>query len=281
MSANAHWGLCTAILLAASACASSTPPTPPASPTLASSPEQAQPQPQPSRFDWPMSVAIPVRETTRRGDSQVELTYQLHVCPAGPETFTIAHRDLQFASVDGVPGDDPSLAPQMRRMAPVFSAIPELVIGRDGKYRGVRGWDEVLHELEAALPDGPHEGLSRLRDDPRARALTEEAVGDRWRTWVESWLDFDPAKGSDQTETRPVRLGSKPIPLVVQTQSKPADRAGSLHIASSTRAGGRKARAILDVLLGAPKGAVPDPESFEVEVILIRDVETQWPSLRP
>lgn len=275
----------TPYLLAASlsfinACAASTPPAaPPAS--AAVQPTASVETPGPAAFDWPVSVAVPVRETTLKGKSKVEIAYHLEVCPAGPGAFTVAHRDLRFVSLDGVPGDDPSLAPTIRRLAPVMAAIPEMVVSDAGRYQGVQGWDEVLAELEKALPEEDRGGLRRLRDDPRLREVTSQAVGHRWRTWVETWLDFDPSKGAQQTVTMPVHLGSKPLELRVELSSEPGPSEGTLSLSATTRAGGRKAREILADLLGRIGAEGLDPESFEIEVISIQQVDIRWPSLRP
>ena len=233
----------------------------------------------PAHFAWPMSVSVPVQETSVKGKSKAELVYRLEVCPADAGSFAISHRDVQFVSLDGRPGDDPSVAPLIRQIAPLLAAIPELVVRDDGRYQGVQGWDKVLDELEKAVPNPVRTGLKLLRDDQRFRELASRAVGHRWRTWVETWLEFDPSKGARQTKTLPVQLGSKPIDVSVEMTSKPGEVDGVLVLSATSRAEGAKAREMLTELLGVV--GVGDLDPNEVEVVLIQDVETEWPSLRP
>ena len=93
-----------------------------------------------------------------KGKSRVELAYHLDVCPDGNQGVTVSRRDLRFVSIDGVDAQDPSLAPQIRKLTPVIAAIAALVIDDEGRFQGVRGWEDVLDVLEAVLPEGWRSG---------------------------------------------------------------------------------------------------------------------------
>jgi len=227
-----------------------------------------------------VSKAIPVRETVEKRGRRAELSYRLVLCPNEDGKLSVEHRDTRFVSLNGMPADDPSMAPTLRKLEPVMSAIPHLIISADGQYEGVRGWGQVLEQVGALLPEEGQAELQRLRENPRARALVELAVGRRWQTWVGTWLAFDPSRGFLEREVTLVPMG-EPVPLRVEMDAKPGDEQGWWRLRATTRAGGRKAKAMMADALQAMGGKDVKPEGLEIEIVSIREAETRWPVLRP
>src|SRR5262249_54223863 len=112
------------------------------------------------RFAWPVSRAVPVSEHVEKNGADANLRYLVSICPMDGGRVRIAHTDLPFETLNGIPADDPKVKGVVDRLAPVMAAIPTFVVEPSGEAVDVEGMDEMALSLGKLMTP---ENLARMK----------------------------------------------------------------------------------------------------------------------
>ncbi|MEZ4438854.1 MAG: hypothetical protein R3B72_07180 [Polyangiaceae bacterium] len=164
--------------------------TAPREPSVADE-EMLSPLPQRMGFDWRAPGLVAVSEFISKAGKEVELAYELHLCPDG-ERIRVRQDGHRIVTIMGIPGDDQRLAGAAEKMQPLFAASPVVVVGGDGLVVEVVGADA---QLDLAVPEGAIEPGKRVMlalAKPRLAKMMEDRFTSIWNAWVGAWLPFNP-----------------------------------------------------------------------------------------
>ncbi len=255
--------------------------SPSPAPTSSAPSDENDPALQAPEFAWSAPIAVTVVENVHKQKQTAKLAYRLDVCPSPDGTFDVSHHDFHFVSLNGIPANDPRVAEGLARLAPLSAAIPILVVGKNGRYRDIRGIDQMLAQLEKVVNKEQIETLRTFLKNPAQARLLTDAAAFRWKAWVESWLNYDPKLGKKQSVTGIVPgIPADKTPHGEMTFEGPVSN-GHVRLSQVTHLDGPEARHAMAALAAALEGSDVDLERMIVSVDQSSEIETEWPKLRP
>jgi hypothetical protein len=145
-------------------------------------------------FDWRIPAAAQVREQRYLGDLEAELSYRISLCADARNGSTLRLTGLEFRTVDGKPATDPETSKALDEIRPLMAAVPQLQINAEGRCVGISGVEAMLKGIEHFDPAIANKVRAAFATEKGRRAM-ELAAKEIWRSWVETWLYYDPARG--------------------------------------------------------------------------------------
>lgn len=154
-------------------------------------------------FRWPeFAEAVVTEEVTKRGQEST-LRYRISLSPplkSGERVLSISH--FEFLNLMGMDVTKPEVKKQyssdLKQLAVIAAAIPDLKISPEGRAGETQGYDEMLKVLQKFIEDeGKDESATvalafEAMKDPSVRKTIEEDAAKFWHCWVENWLVPNP-----------------------------------------------------------------------------------------
>jgi hypothetical protein len=239
--------------------------------------DRAPPKDKP-RFAWPVSRAVPVVETSTKGaQHSAEARYFVQICPAPNARRSIEIVDFRLVTLNGGSTKDPRVAAAAEATAPFLAAIPAFVVESTGEVVSAEGFDEMFVNITAKFA---RKGVERLRpvfETERGREILQEAAFARWRSWVETWLIYDPEFGPDIEVTTDI-LGTPEKTLLSFDGWKGTHAMLSFEMEFSKEG----ARSLIGWIMEAVGVKQLDEKTLEsAELLQNAQIETDWPEIRP
>jgi hypothetical protein len=176
-------------------------------------------------FDWSPPCRIPVRERTERRGNTAVMTYVVDLRPSSNGALELHLTDFVFLEVNGRDATKPAIREAMRPALAMIAAVPTMEISDEGQYLGVLDFERMLDALETMLTQqgtSPEERarMRTMMSTPETRWMIEEqVVGQYWRAWVESWIDWSLPPGATHEEQQMLTLpGGGEGPVTVRTE---------------------------------------------------------------
>jgi hypothetical protein len=175
----------------------------------------------PYRFGWGAPCRVPVRESTEKKGKTARMSYFVDVRRRADGNLEVRLDDFAFLALDG---NDVSGSHWRERLAPALtlaSTIPVFQVSPKGEYVGAEGIEEAIERVLSAraLPAEQAEQMRQMLTSPLMAAALEEKVGDTWRTWVESWIDWSVAPGQSKSENGAIQLATgAEVPIVLRLE---------------------------------------------------------------
>ncbi|MDI1444330.1 hypothetical protein [Polyangium sp. 6x1] len=295
-----HFIVCLIAPLAFLACASSTSST--AAPTSPGSAKaqtgDAAPEGGPQEgeqsftFGWKVPCRVPVEQLSDKKGTTARLRYMLSVKPGADGNLDLTFSDFQFLELNGQDITGPELQKQLAPALAMTSAMPSLIVSREGEYLGVRGLDEMIERI-LAMPSFNKDPkiapkVAAMMRSPAIKASLEAKMGDYWNGWVGAWNGLSLAPGASREDDDSIEVGDEEIPTRVRVENHgPVDGAKKLvrlslvSTMSGTSASAGLAAFTRSLMRGAGTDLSKNLNVERVNRVITLDVETDPATLRP
>jgi len=229
------------------------------------------------RFNWPISVAVPVMQTSTNEQYRSQARYFVQICPASNGSLRIEMVDSKLVAIDGLSPADPRVADIANTMSPDLAAAPALNVDANGAAVDTEDLDELLGRLVGKLSEKELEQVRRRFATRKGRETFTEAAHARWRSWVQTWLKYDPGLGPS-IEVSSSISGR----MERQTLSFDGWNGARARLSSELVFSKEGAKSFVRWVFAANELKEPDQALLETaEVIQHGKVEADWPELRP
>lgn len=224
-----------------------------------------------------MERAVPVEERSTKNDHRSASHYLLQLCPGAGGNYRVEFTNFGLLELDGIPAADPRIAGAVASLAPVMAAIPAIVVDAKGAAVGIEGFDEAFNALAKSLPEAKVEEMRQLFASEKWRRILEEGCYDRWRTWVENWLAYDPRLGPNLEIV--TNMGGAP-------QTHQLSFVGwsgtSARFSLETNFSREQLLSFFESLTDAASGKKFDEQTLQSASLVVKtQVESDWPTIRP
>src|SRR5687767_506200 len=131
---------------------------------------------EPLRFLWPVPGKVKVTERAIKQGNEVVMSYQVSLAPAaGGKRVGVRLTGFEFLEVNGRDARTPAIRKQLAEALRMVSAIPTLVVNRDGIFHEITGMDELIGKLTASLPAGEKAAVRKAMSSPQFAGMLQEA----------------------------------------------------------------------------------------------------------
>lgn len=223
---------------------------------------------EPFRFAWPVPGKVMVKERSVKRGTDVVMSYQVSVAPA-PDGKRLAVKlsGFEILQVDGHDARTPAIRKQLAGATKAASAVPTLLVGRDGNFQGITGLEEVIAKLTASLPPAERAPLRKMMASPQFAIMLQETTVQFWNVWVGMWIGADVPEGRTLPLERDVALSDgstvrRPLTLVNQG---PAGPPGNVRLSFESTVRGDKNPKVRDLLEGMLQEVAGDPRKLPMD----------------
>jgi len=261
-----------------------------AAPGGASAEEDA---PKPLRFAWTVPSTGVVTETTTKKGRTGRTRYRITLSRMEQgDDLRLRISDFELLSVAGAALED---RVQRAVLSALSGAIPDLVIGPDGRLRDVVGFERVMEatlaafeKMDPAPPAEVIEGVRRQLSSPHWVATIKQSAGDFWTCWVGVWagLEVRPGAKHEMETSIPLPDGSTlAVPAIVERHGSAEGPAGAVKLTFTSTIEGENGRILADAITRALRqttGREPPEGTYESMRRVVRlEVTTDPATLRP
>jgi hypothetical protein len=144
---------------------------------------------------------------------------------------------FEFLEVNGQDARKPELRKQLGEALKMASAIPTLIVSRDGAFEEITGMDRVIQQLAASLPAQQRESIMRIMNSPQFAGTLQESSAQFWNVWVGMWAgaDLPDGKSIEMNQPLPLPDGSSLERPTKITNKGPAGMPGHVRLSFQSR----------------------------------------------
>lgn len=204
-------------------------------------------------FAWPVPARVVVTEDVLKKGKTVRMRYEVRTQKQkDTENILVALRNFEFLNVNGRDATTPQAKAALASALDMTSAIPLLVVDKEGNYLRTTGLDDVIQRVldEGAKRKGakPEERaqVEATMNAPAFRQAMEASAGQFWNAWVGAWTGWELANGKVQQSETKLPLGEFEMPATLTlTNHGPVKGAkGHVRLSVGTLATGAEARKV-------------------------------------
>lgn len=245
-------------------------------------------------FGWKIPCSVPVEQVTEKKGSTVRMRYLFTLKPGPEGKLDGDMSDFEFIEVDGHDVTSPDIQAQMAPALALTSAMPTMVISRQGEYVGMRGLEGMIDRVLLFMNNGKKMSkdeaarVATMMRSPMMLATMEKKMGDYWNSWVGTWvgLEMRPSEALEGDDQIP--LGDETIVAHLHYEHQgPVEDAPNLVRLSmtSTMSGDSAAAGLLAFTRAAMKEMGMDlPPSVTIDkvgIVNALETDTDPATLRP
>ena len=151
-------------------------------------------------FAWPVPGKVIVTETTRKQGRTVKMRYSLTIRrerdTKDKGAVRISYGDFAFLEVNGRDVTSPRWKRALAPSLAATSAIPDLLIRRNGEFDRVTGIDAMIERVDKIIAgirkESPAQAQQRRAafERPQFRTMLQASISGYWDAWVEKWIDW-------------------------------------------------------------------------------------------
>jgi len=249
--------------------------------------------PQPMEFDWKIPCRVPVEQFSDKKGHKARLRYILTVKNGPQGNLDLDMTDFEFLELDGMDLTAPRMQAELAPALALTSALPTMVISREGEYLGMRDLDSMIERVikfmkaKSKNPDEEVKVAAILRS-PMMKQTLETQLGEYWQGWVGLWngLTMEPMETREGDDE--ITFGEEVIPTRIRYENHgPVAGAPELVKVSftSTISGNSASHGVLAFLrLMSREGGMPFPEGVVIEHLAATttfEAETEPKTLLP
>ncbi len=145
------------------------------------------------RFAWPIPTRAWVTETASKDETTAKIKYEVILSEdTRTHDLLLQFRNYSILELGGTNLDDPSKQKIISQTLALMSAMPTIVISREGEIVDIRGLDEMVARVLAAVPDKELQArLEKVLKSPQMMQTARRKIGDLWLSWVSLWSDTE------------------------------------------------------------------------------------------
>jgi hypothetical protein len=246
------------------------------------------------RFAWPTPSRVTVTERVLKKGKSAVMRYDAVLSARQGGGYELKIDKLQFLELEGREVPKGELPPELKAATALASAIPVLIISKEGEVQDVVGFEDSIERALAQVPEeqGMREQLRKVLAQPVMAQAMKQKAGEFWNAWVGAWTELELAEGHESTGPVPVQLPAGPVDSLVTIRHRGPDAAhkGAVRLELETVLEGEPFRKAMVGLVaqmvqaaGAQDKAPPDVDAMLKSARRVSKVEavTDAATLRP
>lgn len=225
-------------------------------------------------FEWKIPCSVPVEQFSDKKGHKARLRYLLTVKDGPDGKLDLDMTDFEFVELDGMDLTAPRMQAELAPVLALTSALPTMVISREGEYLGMRGLDQMMERVvkfmrkKSQNPNEEQKILAILRS-PMMQQTLQTQLGEYWNGWVALWNGLQMAPMETREGDDEIQFGEEVIPTRIRYQHHgPVRGAPDLVKVSFTSmiSGNSASEGVLAFLrLMSREGGMPFPDNIEID----------------
>ena len=205
------------------------------------------------KFGWPVPGTVGVTEKAVKQGNAVTMRYDVTLAPAPDgKRVAVQLKRFEFLEVNGQDARKPEIRKQLGEALKMASAIPTLIVAREGTFEEITGMDRVVKQLTASLPAEQRASVVKMMSSPQFAGMLQESSAQFWNVWVGMWTGVDLPEGKSREVNQPLPLpdGSTLDRPVQMTNQGPAGPPGHVRLAFQSKLDASQQKKVRSLLEG-------------------------------
>jgi hypothetical protein len=179
------------------------------------------------RFAWPTPSRVTVTERVLKKGKSAVMRYDAVLSARQGGGYELKIDKLQFLELDGREVPKGELPPEIKAATALASAIPVLLLSKEGEVQDVVGFEQAMERALAQVPEeqGMREQLRKVLSQPAMAQAMKQKTSEFWNAWVGAWTGLELAVGHEATGPVPVQLPAGPVDSMVTVRHRGPDAA--------------------------------------------------------
>jgi len=179
------------------------------------------------RFAWPTPSRVTVTERVVKKGKSAVMRYEAALSARQGGGYELKIDKFQFLELEGQEVPKGELPPQLKAATALASAIPVLLISKEGEVQDVVGFEQATERALALVPEeqGMREQLRKVLSQPAMAQAMKQKTSEFWNAWVGAWTGLAMAPGYESTGPVPVQLPAGPVDSLVTIRHRGPDAA--------------------------------------------------------
>lgn len=243
------------------------------------------------QFAWPVPSEAIVTETILKQGRTAVTRYRIRLTQdTQPDELRLQLDQFEFVSMEGLDLKDPQVQQRLAGSLAMASAIPDLIVGKDGAFLRIEGIDAMVDRLAADIAKTKSKAeadqFSRMLKSPQMAPMLAQAAATFWDCWVGDWRRTALGSGQQATDDTELPLATSKLRTkrTVQHHGNAAEpglvRLSQRHAIADE---GQR-RSLVDFVVELSRSArqeLPRDQIESVELVMHSDVVTEAATLRP